>query len=98
MQLRESLGLSTRLITGNSGEQDFCFLLKAKNEIIGDMQSSFFHWAGLLGETKKCHAYRVENPNTNSIDPSFFRNKDLGERFVFSTYVQNSTLDPNWRR
>jgi len=92
--LREKLGLTVRLIAGNSGEQDFCFLLKTKKEIIGGSKSTFFTWAGLLGEAKKVHTYHVGSKPI----PSMFRNNKLEERLVISVHVQNSTLDPNWRR
>ena len=42
-------GLKVRLMTGHSPTQDFCFLMKARKELIGGQRSSFFVWAAYLG-------------------------------------------------
>ena len=92
------IGLTVRLIAGNSGEQDFCFLKNTKKEIIGTYKSTFLFWAGILGETEKVHVYTMENPRNVQGYPKSFQSQSLNERFVFSEHSHNSTLDPNWRR
>jgi hypothetical protein len=45
----EELGLKVRVIAGNSATEDFCFLAKAKKELVGGQRSSFFTWAAFFG-------------------------------------------------
>eukprot|EP00934_Nitzschia_sp_Nitz4_P000845 Nitzschia sp. Nitz4//scaffold12_size214221//73913//75211//NITZ4_001494-RA/size214221-processed-gene-0.154-mRNA-1//-1//CDS//3329535002//845//frame0 len=46
-------GLQVRLITGQSGVQDFCILLHAKKEVIGSALSTFAFWGSMLGTARK---------------------------------------------
>lgn len=55
----KSNGLRVRIIGGQSGEQDFCFLLKSKKKIVGSVRSTFFIWAGLLGNSSLVHSYAI---------------------------------------
>eukprot|EP00934_Nitzschia_sp_Nitz4_P005665 Nitzschia sp. Nitz4//scaffold18_size181773//62632//63963//NITZ4_001912-RA/size181773-processed-gene-0.12-mRNA-1//1//CDS//3329540002//5655//frame0 len=57
MDALRARGLQVRLITNQSGVQDFCILLKAKKEVIGLALSTFAFWGSLLGSAQKIHLY-----------------------------------------
>ena len=91
----EERGLRVRIITGNSGEQDFCFLLSAEKEIIGNGKSTYFFWAGLLGSAKtvRLHALNLVNPGGHQ---NYEHPEELKARWNFSNFATNSTLDTDW--
>jgi hypothetical protein len=64
-------GFHVRVVTGsnksdnqqqNGGMQDFCFLLRAKKEFIGNFRSTFAVWAALLGDAKFAKLYTIKSP------------------------------------
>jgi len=58
----ESRGLKVRLIRGQTGVEDFCFLMSATKEIIGVAVSTYLVWAGLLSDTvQRVLAYSLES-------------------------------------
>jgi hypothetical protein len=56
----EERGLQVRLVEGQSGMQDFCFLMRAQRGMVGMAISTFFMWAALLGECRCITAYSVD--------------------------------------
>jgi hypothetical protein len=56
----EDRGLQVRLIEGQSGVQDFCFLMRAQKEMVGLAISTYFMWAALLGDCRTVTAYSVD--------------------------------------
>jgi hypothetical protein len=54
-------GLQVRTITGQSSVQDFCFLMKARKELVGSRDSSFTRWAAVLGDAKRARLYILDN-------------------------------------
>ena len=84
----EDRGLRVRVISGNSGEQDFCFLLSAEKEIAGAAKSTYFYWAGLLGRAETVRLYTVDLTVADQY-------RSFG-RFNVSNLVTNSTLDADW--
>jgi hypothetical protein len=56
----EDRGLQVRLVTGQSGMQDFCFLMRAEKEMVGMAISTYFMWAALLGNCRNVTAYSVD--------------------------------------
>ena len=65
IQAMESIrGLKVRYIENQTGNEDFCFLVKAQKEIIGTYMSSFSWWAGVLGDAKKVRSYTVDSKDT----------------------------------
>ena len=61
LQARE---LQVRVIEGQSGTQDFCFLMSAQKELVGSFLSTFVSWAAYLGDMKRANLYRVIGLNT----------------------------------
>lgn len=70
----KSNGLRVRIISGQSGEQDFCFLLKSEKKIVGSTRSTFFIWAGLLGNSSLVHSYAIRN-QIQGLNMTGFMNK-----------------------
>lgn len=94
----EKRGLQVRVITGNSGEQDFCFLMSAEKEIVGSSRSTFFYWAGLLGKAKtiRLHTALSVNQTVSGTSKSYYKPEELRGRFVFSNHILNEALDVGW--
>jgi hypothetical protein len=61
----EQRGLQVRVVSGQTGVADFCFLKQAKKELVGMQKSSFFHWAAYLGQVDKVRSYLVETNTAN---------------------------------
>lgn len=71
--------------------QDFCMLLSATESIIGLARSTFFLWAGLLGNTPQIRAYSIDSAwkrqsNSPVWDHYNWTNLELKERFHFELY------------
>jgi hypothetical protein len=86
----EARGLVVRLINGQSGTEDFCFLLRAQKEIIGVATSTYATFAGILGDAKKVRLYSVDSParrGPGSYSKLFtyynYTNEELKSRFHF---------------
>lgn len=54
-------GFQVRVIQGQTGVQDFCFLLHAQTELIGVAESTFTLWAGYLGSASKVRLYSIDS-------------------------------------
>lgn len=52
-------GIQARAVTGQTGVQDFCFLLNAKKELVGTRISTFFLYAAVLGNATLIRNYKV---------------------------------------
>jgi hypothetical protein len=70
--------LQVRVITGQSGVEDFCFLLHAKKELVGMAESTYTLWAGYLGNATKVRLYSMDTPGR--------RNSHLFAHRVFIHY------------
>ncbi|CAJ1948963.1 unnamed protein product [Cylindrotheca closterium] len=88
--LKDQKGIRARYIEGQTGNQDFCFLMKAQKEIIGQKVSTFVSLAGILGDAKKVRLYSVESIETRTRSVHFFNmtfaNEDLRKRIVYENY------------
>eukprot|EP00980_Cylindrotheca_fusiformis_P004780 scaffold1025_cov102-Cylindrotheca_fusiformis.AAC.7 len=90
--LKTLKGIDARYIKGQTGNQDFCFLLKTQQEIIGQRRSTFVTWASMLGNAKKSRLYSVDSEYTRALggqhvsaDGRFYV-KQLRDRIVFENY------------
>ena len=54
-----SKGFKVRVVDGQNGPADFCFLMSAQKEIVGLSKSSYFMWASYLGNSSRVLAYRM---------------------------------------
>lgn len=94
----EERGLVVRVVEGQTGLQDFCFLMRASRELIGVATSTYVTWAGLLGDAKRVRLYSVDSPDRRAQDNEYFWyynytiNHQLKARFSFELYkAGNST-------
>ena len=60
----EKQKLQIRLIVNQTGVQDFCFLLRAKQELIGVAKSTYARWAAYLGTAERVQLYALDNPGS----------------------------------
>jgi hypothetical protein len=49
----EARGLKVRVVDGQDGPADFCFLMSARKEVVGLTKSSYLMWAGYLGNATR---------------------------------------------
>lgn len=86
----EMKGLKVRYITGQTGNEDFCFLAKASKEIIGTTRSTYAYWAGIIGDAKKVRLYSIDTPQTRRAGKHYYSynytNPELKERFSYENY------------
>lgn len=88
----EKRQLRVRVTEPRSGVADFCFLLYAQKELVGTAKSSFFIWAGLLGNATRVRPYTAMISNGNSTFNSYnYTHSDLKYRFHFERYYTNTT-------
>ena len=71
-------GIHARLVTGQTGVQDFCFLLHAQKELVGHARSTYVGWAALLGTRAPARFYLVDNFGIRQRHPNF------QERFTYN--------------
>lgn len=91
----ERRGIKVRVIIGQDGTQDFCFLMNAQKEMVGSALSTYFNWASILGNCTNVRAYSVDSPvrrknEENRRRPVFvhynFTNPALASRIAFELY------------
>jgi hypothetical protein len=56
-------GIEARVISGQSPEHDFCFLMSAEKEMAGMAMSTYSIWAGYLGNASSVKMYSVQSPS-----------------------------------
>jgi hypothetical protein len=102
----ERKGLQVRVVTGQTGVQDLCFLKSAEKEIVGSSVSTYFLWAGILGNAATVRVYSIDseerrnrkNPEGFFVHYNFTR-QDVQNRFKFELHRVDKDLDPlDWRR
>lgn len=84
----EAKGLKVRVVDGNDGPADFCFLMSTQKEIAGLAISTYFEWAGYLGNATRVISYQMAsskkfNPQHNCTS------KGLKGKFDFMTLNNN---------
>jgi hypothetical protein len=82
-------GLQVRVIEGQSGTQDFCFLMSAQKELVGSSLSTFVMWAAYLGDMKRANLYRVMSPSstpTSTASEFKWNHPDLKDRVFTKAY------------
>jgi hypothetical protein len=95
----ERRGIQVRVVTNQTDTQDFCFLMQAQKEMVGLTRSTFFLWAGFLGNCSRVRAYSVDSPDRRQAVPNVFdhynwTNPELQSRVFFELHK----ADPNERR
>ena len=85
----EERGITARLISGQTGVQDFCFLHQTSKELVGNARSTYCLWAGLLGRAQKVRLYNIDYPKVrlNSCQYKWV-NAELKDRISFEVYQE----------
>ena len=76
-------GIIVRVISDQTAEQDFCFLMSTVKEMVGMAMSTYAIWAGYLGNSTSVRLYTVE---------SSFRKARFGKSWHFSYNYSNPDL------
>jgi hypothetical protein len=85
------------IVSGQTGMQDFCFLLKTQKELVGKLVSTFMEWAALLGNATLNRFYAIEyiqDPMSQTLKlPSVEITgnfEQANRRFIFEKYLIQS--------
>jgi hypothetical protein len=62
----QSRGVQVRVIANQTAVEDFCFLMHAKKELVGNAVSTFSIWAGFLGNASKVRLYSIDSEWTRA--------------------------------
>lgn len=54
-------GFKVRIVTNQTGVQDFCFLLRTQQELLGVAKSTYARWAAYLGDAKRVQLYALDS-------------------------------------
>ena len=77
----EARGLQVRVIEGQNGVEDFCFMMSAKKEIIGAALSTYLQWGAILSNATRVVAYSVTSSTKGHI--RYFSDPKLKSKFLF---------------
>jgi hypothetical protein len=90
-------GLNARQIETSTGDQSFCFLLSARQEMIGNAISTFAVWGAYLGNAKRARLYSLKSPErlqrfgqSGFFHHFNFTNPLLKRRMSFETYTSEA--------
>jgi hypothetical protein len=87
VEILEHRNISARLITGQTGVQDFCFLHQTAKELVGNARSTYCLWAGLLGKAREVRLYNIDYPKIHLESCQYvWMNPELKERVKFEVY------------
>ena len=94
----ERRDIQVRVVANQTDMQDFCFLMQAQKEMVGLARSTFFLWAGFLGNCSRVRAYSVDSPNRriavkNVFDHYNWTNPKLQSRVLFQLYKADPLMD-----
>mmetsp|Transcript_2701 Transcript_2701/g.3847 ORF Transcript_2701/g.3847 Transcript_2701/m.3847 type:complete len:392 (+) Transcript_2701:160-1335(+) len=81
----EARGLKVRVVDGNDGPADFCFLMSAQKEIAGMAISTYFAWAGYLGNATRVISYQMASSKLKILSHHNCTSKGLRGKFDFVT-------------
>lgn len=86
----ERRGLQVRVVEGQSGTEDFCFLLSAQKELVGTYKSTYVRWAAFLGEAKRANLYELFTPgnkgSNSDYSPFNWTHPDLKDRVFHEAF------------
>ena len=102
-QLKTQYNASVRVISNQTGLQDFCFLKETQHQLIGTYTSTYAIWGGILGKAPLVRLYEIETllpgdlPRTLDIysQPLFSLTRTLANRsFLYETFYQSQPYQP----
>ena len=87
--LQQKQGIAARLITDQSGVQDFCFLMKSRTELVCSWQSTFCRWASVLSNVTSVRYYTLDQ---NLESSTFSINSTSRKRITSTKHVANRSF------
>jgi hypothetical protein len=100
--LQKERGIETRVISGQTAVQDFCFLQQAQEELVGISYSTFVQWAAILGKAKVARLYSYDTvlterkfrPGINAKRASYnWTNPKLAAKIKFPNFVSDELVE-----
>eukprot|EP00980_Cylindrotheca_fusiformis_P015277 scaffold4247_cov66-Cylindrotheca_fusiformis.AAC.18 len=95
--LKDTKGIEARYIENQTGVEDFCFLLKAKRELIAVKKSTFATLAAYLGDIKRARLYSFDTPERRARGRHYytysFKHQKLRDRIIFENYNAFGRID-----
>jgi hypothetical protein len=86
----EKRGFQVRVVGNQTGVQDFCFLLRAKQELLGVAKSTYARWAAYLGDAERVQLYALDNVGSKAFIQQTMRfpwtNPELKRRIQFPVF------------
>jgi hypothetical protein len=79
----EARGLKVRVVDGQDGPADFCFLMSARKEVVGLAISTYLMSAGYLGNATRVIAYDMASANRGPARSSNYTSPGLQGKFDF---------------
>lgn len=84
----EERGLPSRVVTGGSDMDEFCFLLRTQRELVGSETSTFVYWAAILGQAQHVRLYSIVQNETDPKAAKVWSSSELMDRIEFQSIVQ----------
>jgi hypothetical protein len=100
--LQNGRGIPTRVISGQTAVQDFCFLQQAQEELVGITYSTFVQWAAILGRAKVARLYSYDTvlterkfrPGINAKRASYnWTNPKLASKIKFPSFISEELVE-----
>ena len=90
-------GLVVRVVTNQTGVQDFCFLTSAQKELVGVAKSTYVRWAAYLGNATRARLYAVvHNHDNHSTGDKNSSSATTNETFSSTTDVMDHMTRRQW--
>lgn len=87
----EEQGFQVRVVTNQTGVQDFCFLLRARQELLGVAKSTYARWAAYLGDAERVQLYALDNVGSKDFTEQTMRfpwtNPEFRRRIHFPVFA-----------
>lgn len=88
-------GFQVRVVANQTGVQDFCFLLRAKQELLGVAKSTYARWAAYLGDADRVQLYALDNAGSKEFIQQTmlftWTNAELTRRIQFPVFASLDT-------
>ena len=91
----QAQGFQVRIVANQTGVQDFCFLLKAQQELLGVAKSTYARWAAFLGDAERVQLYALDNVGSHEFIRSTMQfpwtNPEIRRRIQFPVFASTAS-------
>jgi hypothetical protein len=91
----QARGFQVRIVANQTGVQDFCFLLRAQQELLGVAKSTYARWAAFLGDAARVQLYALDNVGSQEFIRQTMRfpwtNSEIKRRIQFPVFASTSS-------